>query len=227
MKKIINNILSFLVFSLLYLLILPLLVSNLLGSIGLDQELSLSLSMFLSVLVLVIIIYFIYKDELNSHLKKITKKDFFYSLKMFGLMLVISMVFNIIGFNLLGNVSDNETVARELIGNSILIMGLTTAIIVPILEELINRFILRKAFKNDTIFIVISALIFGLLHMGSGINNIGQFFQFLSYASIGVFLSYAYVKTNNAFVPILMHIFNNSLTIFVVFILTPLLTKVI
>ena len=64
------------------------------------------------------------------------------------------------------------------------IMAITSSFV----EELVFRYTLRTVFKNKIVFIVVSSVIFGLLH-GIGVAT-------LLYVLIGVFLAVIYLKTD-------------------------------
>ena len=88
----------------------------------------------------------------------------------------------------------------------------------PIVEEIIFRGVIRRFIKNDIIFIIVSAISFGILHTigESSITNI--IIMSLPYTVLGAFLSYVYVKTNNIFSNIAGHaIFNTISSIFMIF----------
>ncbi|WP_075618911.1 CPBP family intramembrane glutamic endopeptidase [Paenisporosarcina indica] len=87
---------------------------------------------------------------------------------------------------------------------------ISIAIIAPIAEEFIFRGVLLKRMIAKTSMwtgIVISSVLFGILHA----DIIGAFI-------FGVVASLLYIKTNNLFVPILLHLFNNSIAMIWTFI---------
>ena len=87
-------------------------------------------------------------------------------------------------------------------------MLIGTVIIGPIFEEIFYRGLLYNKLKeisNAFIGVLISSILFALLHIpkyGFGINT---FFLFL----VGILLAYCYEKTDNIYVPILVHSINN------------------
>ena len=78
----------------------------------------------------------------------------------------------------------------------------------PIFEEILYRGLMYNKLKeisNAFIGVLISSILFALLHIpkyGFGIN---MFFLFLA----GILLTYCYEKTNNIYVPIFVHSINN------------------
>lgn len=86
---------------------------------------------------------------------------------------------------------------------------LTIAIIGPVFEELLFRGAITKVLLqqyNPTKAILISALLFGVFHINPA--------QILPAFLIGILLSWTYYRTASLIPCILMHILNNSLSVF-------------
>lgn len=101
-----------------------------------------------------------------------------------------------------------EQIANKLIqGNSvsdILISGLIIALLPAIGEELIFRSLFMRLFSkfsNIHVSIVISAFIFGIVHM--------EFYGLISRIVMGIFFGYLFVWSKTILVPILVHFINN------------------
>lgn len=90
----------------------------------------------------------------------------------------------------------------------------------PIVEESLFRGCLRRFFKNDKVFIIISAISFGLLHtIFSEPNLYNAIVMGIPYMAIGGFLAYLYTKTNNMCTNMAFHAFHNAIVmIFVILI---------
>lgn len=87
-------------------------------------------------------------------------------------------------------------------------------ILAPIYEEILFRGILLRRFTlrwSPQKSIIISSIIFGIIHL----NPINVIFAF----ALGCVLGYAYLKTKNIVVPMLLHSFNNFLA-FIQFVYT-------
>lgn len=83
---------------------------------------------------------------------------------------------------------------------------LNICVLAPIYEELFFRGILLRRFTlkwSPQKSIIISSIIFGIIHL-SPINVLFAF-------ALGCVLGYAYLKTKNIFVPMLLHSFSNFL----------------
>ena len=83
----------------------------------------------------------------------------------------------------------------------------------PIVEETIFRGVLRKFIKNNTLFIILSATIFGLLHTVSESSIFDMLILGLPYSVLGGFLAYIYAKTENISNNMLVHCIHNAVVI--------------
>ncbi len=116
--------------------------------------------------------------------------------------------------------SSNEEGIRTLMtGSSSLAMIIAIVIIGPICEE----FLFRKLFidfgekclnMKPVLAIIIGTFVFSFIHVMSDINSY-KFLPFYIALSLPLILSYHYGK-NNMFVSLLVHIFNNLLTVWTV-----------
>lgn len=90
-----------------------------------------------------------------------------------------------------------------------MLIFIVQGIVVPVVEEIVYRGILLENLRKygDVFAIVISALIFGMMH-GYGILH-----TFLG----GIFTGIVYVKSNKLYYPILMHTFINLFSILFIF----------
>ena len=88
----------------------------------------------------------------------------------------------------------------------------------PIVEETLFRGVFRRFIKNDVVFIIVSALLFGVLHTIGESSILNILVMALPYCSLGVYLAYVYTKTNNIFTNITSPaIFNTISSIFMIF----------
>lgn len=84
----------------------------------------------------------------------------------------------------------------------------------PIVEESIFRGALRRFIKNSTVFVIISAIAFGLIHTITSEDTIVKVLALsLPYACMGGFAAYMYKKTNNFCTSIFIHFFINIIAI--------------
>ena len=83
----------------------------------------------------------------------------------------------------------------------------------PIVEESIFRGLIRRFMpNNDKLFILVSAVLFGLLHtIGQEANLYDTLVQSLQYVAMGGVMAYTYVKSNNICTNIGVHFCQNTL----------------
>lgn len=99
-----------------------------------------------------------------------------------------------------------EQVNEHLTAGSPLAVFITTAVLGPIIEEVVFRGIIQKSInqvKSGWLPIVISALVFGISHM----VLIQSVYTFM----MGLVVGYIYQKTENLAYPIIIHIVMNSI----------------
>lgn len=86
----------------------------------------------------------------------------------------------------------------------------------PIVEETLFRGCIRRFIKNDKLFIIISAISFGLLHTIFTEPSIYNAIVLgIPYMTIGGFLAYLYTKTNNICTNMTFHAFHNMVAIII------------
>ncbi len=151
---------------------------------------------YLSVLVLSIIFWNksikrdlkAFRDNFRTYIKFI--------LPRFGLMYIAYFVVTIFTIIITKNIgSANQQHLESLPSWYVIPLAIIYA---PIVEETIFRGLIHKIIKNDTIFIIVSAICFGLLHtISSELTIINVIFKALPYSVLGGFLAYIYKETEN------------------------------
>lgn len=134
------------------------------------------------------------------------------------LMVVSNYMINIFITN--GNIAANESFNRSIM-LKLPIYSITSMVFLgPIMEELVFRKSLKKAFSNMYVFAIVSALIFAGFHVATGIESFSAIFTqwkellfIIPYGALGYMFAIAYHKTNNIFTSISMHIMHNSLSV--------------
>lgn len=133
-----------------------------------------------------------------------------YALKMFGILMFFQFCINLFLQMIIGEPSTNESILETI---PLGIKSILAVIIAPLTEEVLFRGYIRKIIKNDKIFIFVSGLLFGLLHIMYVEENLLMYLYGLVYMSMGWILAKTYTKTNNIFASITVHSFNNALAI--------------
>ncbi len=171
----------------------------------------------LSDFIYVIILILIFKKEILKGLKDL-KKNFvdraLLSLNCWIVGCVIMTVSSIIiGMILKQNVSTNEALVRESIKIAPLYMLFTCSIVAPIFEEMVFRRSLYGLIKFKWLFILVSGLGFGLLHVLGSYNTPLDFLYVIPYGSMGCAFAYLLSKTNNITLPIIIHMIHNTILV--------------
>lgn len=220
MKKIIKNILIFISYFIFSYFVIALL-----------QEFNFDITKFsfnkriiiLGIIdfIYIILMLFIYRKEIIIDIKDF-KKNYKEYLSKYALVYMVGVILMGIINILLTQItkielSGNEEGIRILIKEVPIYMFFSTVIYAPIIEELIFRKSIRNIFKNKYIFIIISGVIFGVLHI-SDFSNINEILFGIPYIIMGIDFAYIYYKTNNIFTTMSFHMIHNLLLITIQFI---------
>lgn len=181
-----------------------------LNSISLRMESYLSL---FSNTCLLMILLFLYRKDLIEELR-LFKKDFMKNIdigfRYWFLGLIVMMTSNLLILFLLPNANPgNEESVQALIQSAPIMSFLSTAILAPIIEEITFRKTFRDLFENDKLFIWVSGLIFGGLHVFLSISSVYDLAYLIPYCSLGISFGYIYAKTKTVGTSMFMHLFHN------------------
>lgn len=161
-----------------------------------------------------IILFFIYKNYLIEKFKDF-KKNFqeYFDIALKGWLIGLAIMW-LCNF-LLAEFSPakealNENQVQTLIKASPILAMMLTTIFAPINEELIFRKSIQDIFKNKWVFIIISGIIFGYLHVSDS-KTLFDFLYIIPYGALGSAFAYVLTKTNNIYATILMHMIHNGI----------------
>ena len=169
----------------------------------------------------IFLLYGIQALILGYLLRKDIKRDFHtfkgnfktymrYIFPKLGIFFIIYIITSIPIALIAGQISTNQAQLNELP----LALTATMAILfAPVLEEFMFRGLLRKSIPNDTVFMIISALLFGAAHMLYAEENLIMYIYIIPYTLLGYFLARTYAKTNNIFTNIAIHFLWNTFAI--------------
>lgn len=118
---------------------------------------------------------------------------------------IFMTITNLLISSITGNIAINEENNRTLFNSLPLYSIISTIFLAPICEELAFRASLKGISNNKNVVCLISALIFGLMHV---IFN-GDFLHSIPYILMGFFLAKAYFETDNILCSITMHSWHN------------------
>lgn len=168
------------------------------------------------ILIMAVIAIILHKKLLKdfNDIKKNHKNYYskYFKVWLTGLMIMyLSNCF--IVFALKGGMASNEEAIRSLLQVSPIYIYFSSIIFAPFVEELVFRQGIRNMVSNKYLFIIISGLIFGGLHVFSSITSYIDLLYIIPYASLGVVFAYMLVKTDNIFVSMGFHFLHNGLLI--------------
>lgn len=172
------------------------------------------LTTFSEVITLIILII-IYRKELKNDFKSLKNnfnKNMDITVKSWLIGLLIMFVSNIIiGLFVSKATAGNEENVQTLIKASNYLSIFTFGIVGPMVEELVFRKSFRDVFKKGWLFILVSGLVFGGLHVVLSLTSLWDLFYLIPYCSLGIAFGYIYVKTDNIYYSMFIHIFHNVL----------------
>lgn len=173
-------------------------------------------SLFINLFILVIFVFIFRKTlipdfyEFKKNSKNLIKDYFIYWIIGFALSTIFLNIISAYA----GEPSTqtlNETYVLTFPFYSIINM----IIIAPIFEELLTKVYFKNAFKNKYIYIILSGILFGSLHLLTPGSN---WLHAIPYAVLGGTFSLMYYKSNNIWTNIFYHSLHNALAVIVVFI---------
>lgn len=170
---------------------------------------------FETVLMLIIIILFNKKLKKDfTDIKKNHKEYFSKYLKFWLLGILIMMISNLLIMVISGSdVANNEQSIRDLFDISPIYVFFSAVIFAPVVEELIFRQSIRNIIPNKIIFILISGLVFGSLHVIGDYRQLSDLLYLIPYSAPGLVFAYILSKTDNIFVPMGLHFMHNGILI--------------
>lgn len=195
-----------------YIQLIPILLFNMdIASITGAQNVMLSA---FSNVVLLLILLLIFRKDIKKEWK-IFKDNFLenidigikYWLIGLGIMMVSNIFINV--FLQLGQAA-NEQAIQGMITSLPWLMLINAGFIAPCTEEIVFRKSFKKAFPNKYAFIILSALVFGSLHVITSMTSPIELLYIIPYGALGAAFAYMYQKTNTIFTSISMHMFHNT-----------------
>lgn len=150
-----------------------------------------------------------FKDILINH-KEYYSKYFKYYLIGLAIMLISN---SIIIYIFESGMSSNEEAIRDLFKVSPLYIYFSSVIYAPIVEELTFRQGIRNIIGKNILFILVSGLLFGGLHVITDVNNLVDLLYIIPYSSLGIVFAYMLYKTDNIFVSMGFHFMHNGILI--------------
>ena len=169
------------------------------------------------------LIMIIYNKKLSKDFKDMKKNSIKYFnkyIKYWLIGLFIMMVSNLfINLIVTNDIPSNEQAIRETFNISPLYIFFSAVIYAPIVEELIFRQSIKNIFHNKWLFIIISGLLFGSMHVFGDFKNIADLLYIIPYSTPGIIFAYMLEDSDNICVPMSFHFIHNGILISLQFIL--------
>ena len=170
---------------------------------------------------LAIILFFIYKKVLFKELKDFVKNFGKYSdvgLKYWicGFLLMMISNYLIIAFSPVKTATNEESV-RSVLFATPFIGFIFSCLVAPFIEELIFRKSFKDAIQTKWLFILVSGIVFGALHVVGSIESLYELLFLAPYSFLGIAFAITYYETDNIFSSIFIHFFHNTLVVLFVY----------
>ena len=173
-------------------------------------ELSGIVSFIISAIVAIIFII-LYHQKLAKDARRLTKKDVILIVVSSVVWLAISYTVTYIIQYFKVPMNNQELIASTFSTSQILTI-LAAVIFAPFVEEMLFRYSFSTLIKKDITFIIVSAVVFGLLHA----TNIAA----IEYILMGAAFAFVYIKTDkNVIAAFLIHMINNFVAMLSLFLL--------
>lgn len=161
------------------------------------------------------VIILVLKNEIKQAIQDIKKNHMNYFskyIKYWFLALIIMFASNLV-ITLIskGGIAGNEETIRTMFSKTPVYIFISSVFFAPVLEELVFRQGIRNVFSNNTLFIIISGLVFGGLHVVGNINAWYDILYLIPYCTPGFVFAYILTKTDNIFVPMGLHFLHNGI----------------
>lgn len=201
-------------------------LSIILNSIGIDTSTfdakDLNYFQCLVELLYLVVIYLLYrnyfvndyksfKGDLKGKIGLVIKFTVLFFAVKIASALLTQFVGEILGLEI--TESENQQLITSITSSGPIIMLISTAFLAPFVEEGIFRLGIRKVISNKYVFIVVSGLLFGLMHIFPTELSMSVALTYsIVYVVMGVYLAYVYVETDNIWISIIIHAINNLIS---------------
>lgn len=183
------------------------------------------LNTFIELIMFVVVILF-YKKYLKKDLVlfKLNKKDYIkkiisyfliFLVVKYGVALFSSLLLVMLGSDLV--TSENQEAVVNLAKTLPFMMMISTSLLAPFVEEGIFRLGIKKVINNKYLFILVSGLVFGFMHIfPTELPLYVALIESLNYVTMGLLLAYIYNETDNIYVVVIIHALNNLLSMLMI-----------
>ena len=165
--------------------------------------------------VVALCLFFMYRKSLIKEFKEFKNKFWDIadlSIKYWILGLIAMALSNIlIGFFTPSKIANNEAGVQNIITQVPFIAFILTTVLAPFTEEIIFRKAFKENFKEKTLFILMSGIVFGSLHVISSVTTLYDYLYIIPYSALGIAFACLYYKTDNIFSSMFVHMLHNGI----------------
>lgn len=150
-----------------------------------------------------------YKDMKKNNIKYFNKYIKYWLIGLF-IMMTSNLIVNLLINN---NLPSNEQAIRDTFNISPIYIFFQAVIYAPIVEELVFRLSIKKIFSNKWVFVILSGLIFGSMHVFGDFNNLTDLLYIIPYSAPGIVFALMLKDSENILIPISFHLLHNGILI--------------
>lgn len=171
-------------------------------------------SLILDLIILISILVIFRKDlkenwnDFKINNQKYFNKYFKYWLIGVGVMATSNLVITMITSS---TSSNNQEAIMQIFKINPIYMFVSAVIIAPLTEELVFRLSFRNIIKSNFLFILMSGLIFGSMHVVMSLEQISDLLYIIPYSALGIAFAYMLTKSKNIIVPMSFHFIHNGI----------------
>ena len=181
---------------------------------NISQNMLIFINLIIDILFMLILFLVYYKDIINDirDFKENYKSYLRVAFKWWIFALLFMYISNIIIFIIVKSNASNEEIIQSMVNKYPLYMLFQVSIMAPFVEEMLFRKSIRDIVTNKYLYIIISALIFGGLHVLTSKSYL-EMLYIIPYGVFGGIFAYIYCKTKNIFSTITVHHFHNTIIV--------------
>ena len=149
-------------------------------------------------------------SNMKKNHKDYFKKYFKYYLIALAVMMMSNFFINIVLNN---GIASNEEALRETFEISPIYIFFSSVVFAPIVEEIVFRQGIRNIIPNKILFILVSGLVFGGLHILAGYSGPMDLLYLIPYCAPGFAFAYILADSDNIFISIALHLMHNGILV--------------
>lgn len=148
--------------------------------------------------------FIVFKNNKKVYIKYVFKR-YLVTLGVMFLAAIPIMLFNN------NAVSANQEMVNDMMKKMPFWTFVLSTFYAPVVEETIFRLALNKIFNNKYIFLILSALLFGLAHMLDKFTSLNDILYVIQYSLLGLCLAKTYYDSKNIYTSMGVHFIQNFL----------------